>query len=139
MKHKRAIVTGIILWLLIFVVLSILMFTPFLKDRVMVRYTIFWLLLVPMTLLSAKWYFKMDPPNLKKGLCLGLIILAISIVFDLAVTVPVFVKSYAKFFSDWKLYFGLSEILLLCMYAGWEFDDTYTKLETSIKTENKSQ
>lgn len=139
MKHKRAVITGIILWLLIFVVLSILMFTPFLKDKTMIQYIIFWILLAPMTLLSAKWYFKMDPPNLKKGLCLGLIILGVSTVLDLVVTVPVFVKSYSTFFSDWKLYFGLSEILLLCIYAGWEFDGTYTKLDTSVKTENKFQ
>jgi hypothetical protein len=106
------------------------MFMPFLKDMVMTQYIIFWILLVPMTLVLAKWYFKMDPPNMKKGFMLGLIVLAVSTVFDLTVTVPVFVKSYAKFFGDWKLHFGVFEILLLCTYAGWEFDGTYTRPNT---------
>ena len=116
------------MWFLIFIILSILMLMPFLKEREMTRYFIFWVLLIPITLLSAKWYFKMDQPNLKKGLCLGLIILGVFTILDVIITVPFFVKSYANFFGDWKLYVGLLEVLLLCIYAGWEFDDTYTKL-----------
>ena len=126
MKHKRAIVAGIVVWFFIFVVLSILMFAPFLKEKDMVRYFVFWALLIPITLLSAKWYFRMDPPNLKKGLCLGLIILGMATFLDLIITVPFFVKSYVNFFGNWKLYVGLSEVVLLCAYAGWEFDKTYT-------------
>lgn len=128
---------GIVVWCLIFATLSVLMFTPFLKDKVMVQYGIFWFLLIPMVLLASKWYFKMDPPNMMKGLCLGLIFIGVSLILDIVFTVPFFVKSYAKFFGDWKLYVGFGEILLLCIYAGWEFDDTYTKPESSVKPENK--
>jgi hypothetical protein len=127
MKHKRAIITAVIIWLSIFIILSILMFLPFLKEKEMIQYFIFWVLLIPITLFSAKWYFRMDPPTLKKGLYLGLIILGVSLVFDIFITVPVFVKSYMIFFGNWRLYIGFSEIILLCTYAGWEFDDTYTK------------
>ena len=117
------------MWMAIFIIFYGLMFAPFLKGKEMMQFAIFWVLLIPLTLLSAKWYFKMDPPNLKKGLCLGLIIIGVATVLDIIITAPLFVKSYANFFGNWKLYVGLSEILLLCTYAGWEFDKTYTKVE----------
>lgn len=129
MKHKRAIVTGIMMWFFISVIFLVLMFAPFLQGKEMMQFAIFWVLLIPLTLLSAKWYFKMDSPNLKKGLCLGLIICGVALILDMFITVPIFVKSYANFFGDWKLYASLSEILLLCLYAGWEFDETYTRRE----------
>lgn len=130
MNYKRAVLAGLMMWCLIFVVLSGLMFAPFLVDKIMTQYLIFWVLLIPMTLMIAKWYFKMDPPNLKKGIMLGLLILAVSTVLDIFITVPFFVKSYAAFFGDWKLQVGVFEMLALCAYAGWEFDGTYTKPKT---------
>lgn len=129
MKYKRAIITGIIIRGSIFMILSILMFLPFLKGKEMSQYILFLILLIPVTLLAAKWYFKIDPPSVKKGFYLGLIVLGVSTLLDVIITVPVFVKSYVNFFGNWRLYIGLSELVLLCVYAGWEFDDTFTAQE----------
>ncbi len=129
MNYKRAFATGLMLWVIIYVVMSILMFVPFLVDKILTQFAIFWIVLIPAVLLLNKWYFKMDPPSLKKGLGLGLILLVLVVALDVIITVPLFVKSYAVFFGDWIMYVGYAEILLLSIYSGFEFDRTYTKRE----------
>ena len=129
MNYKRAFATGIMLWVFIFMAISILMFVPILLDKTLTQFIIFWILLIPAVLLLGKWYFKMDAPSLKKGFILGIILLFTVIVLDVIITVPLFVKSYTVFFRDWMIYVEYSEILLLCIYAGFEFDRTYTKRE----------
>ena len=69
---KRAALSGAILWIIIFVLISILMFAPPLKDKVTLQYIIYWILLVPITFFVGKWYFKMDSPAVTKGFYLGL-------------------------------------------------------------------
>jgi len=129
MKIKRAIGFGVMLWLAAFVVISIL-------------YQIVWLVLeIPVVLLLAKWYFKLDPPTIKKGLLLGLIGLLTSTILDLIITIPLFVspQSYrplSEFFLDWKILVSFGLVLLLTTYAGYEFDATYTKKDES---ENKNE
>lgn len=130
MNIKRAIGFGAMLWILIFVVWSVLMFAPWFKDGEMRIYVTHWILLVPMVLLLAKWYFKATPPSLKKGLFLGLIGLATGTVLDMIITIPLFVKSYALYYGDWKQWVSFALSVLLCVIAGWEFDATYSKKET---------
>ncbi len=129
MNYKRALMTGVMLWVIIFVVVSILMFMPGLQNKVLSQHIIFWILLIPITLLLAKWHFRMDPPNIKKGLLLGVIMLVAATVLDSIITVPFFVKSYAVFFANPLLYMGYGEILILSVFAGFEFDKTFTKPE----------
>ena len=129
MNYKRALVTGVMLWMIIFVTVSVLMFLPFLLDKTLIQFAIFWVLLIPAVLLLNKWYFRADPPSLKKGLMLGVILLAVLIALDAVITVPLFVKSYSVFFGDWMMCVEYAEILLLSIYAGFEYDRTYTKLE----------
>lgn len=129
MNYKRALVTGIMLWVIIFAVISILMFLPPLVDNKIMQFGIYWLLLIPIVLSLCKWYFKMDAPNLKKGFVLGVVILGVSVLLDIIITVPLFVKSYSVFFGDWMMYVGYFEILLLSIFAGWEFDKTFTSAE----------
>lgn len=130
MNIKRAIGYGVMLWILIFVVWSIVMFLPWFKDSEMRIYVTHWILLVPMVLLLAKWYFKAVTPTLKRGLFLGLIGLVTGTVLDMLITVPLFVKSYALYYSDWRQWLGFALSILLCVIAGWEFDATYSKKET---------
>ncbi|MFH1286644.1 MAG: hypothetical protein ABII02_02745 [Candidatus Magasanikbacteria bacterium] len=125
MNIKRAIGFGVMLWVLIFIEVSAVMFIPSLENKIMTQHIIHWIILIPMVLLLAKWYFKVDPPTLKKGVFLGLIGLVIAIILDLIITVPFFVKDYG-FFGDWKLWVGMVEAILLTAFAGFEFDETYT-------------
>ncbi len=58
---------------------------------------------------------------------MGLIGLATGTVLDLIITVPLFVKSYAVYYSDWRLWVGFAWSVALCVVAGWEFDATFSK------------
>ncbi|HAZ28906.1 MAG TPA: hypothetical protein DCY48_03995 [Candidatus Magasanikbacteria bacterium] len=126
---KRAIGFGILLWVFIFVVISILMFLPGLKDNETRIYFGWWLAEIPVVFLTAKWYFKQDPPSIQKGIMLGIVAIIVGSLLDSLITVPLFVHSYAEFFGDWRLYVGLLEMLVLTTAAGFEYDRTYTKRE----------
>lgn len=129
MNIKRAIGYGVMSWVLIFVAFSVLMFSPWFRDGRTRIFVAHWILLIPIVWLLAKWYFKATPPTWKKGLYLGLIGLATGTVLDLVITVPLFVKSYAVYYGDWRLWTGFAWSVALCVFAGWEFDATYSKKE----------
>ena len=131
MKIKRAIGFGAMLWVFAFAIISILMFTPWFKESEN-RYQIAWLVLeIPVVLLLAKWYFKTDPPTIKKGFLLGLVGIVTSVILDLVITIPLYVvpqsiETIGQFFLDWKMLTGYALLLFLFTYAGYEFDATYT-------------
>ncbi|MBU2542635.1 hypothetical protein KJ785_03685 [Patescibacteria group bacterium] len=135
MNIKRAIIFGIGVWIAAFVIISILMFTPWFKDSQTRAQVTWWILEIPAVLLLAKWYFKMDPPTIKKGFLLGVIGLVVGIILDSVITVPLFVKSYTVFFGNWLMYVGFVWGIVLTTYAGYEFDATYSK--PNLTEENK--
>ena len=129
MNYKRASIFGLLLWISIFVVISILMFIPFLHGKDLFNHVVYWILLVPIVMLLSKWYFKGDSPKIKKGFFLGVFALFIGTILDLVITVPFFVKSYTNFYGDWKLWIGFAIVVLTTTFAGFEFDATYSKRE----------
>lgn len=133
MNHKRAILFGAMLWAGIFTLFTITMVVLNLQTRPLLPYFIIWALMIPLTLVLAKWYFKMDSPTTKKGFCLGLIGVGVAIALDMVITVPLIVKSYRIFYTDWKLYAMIFEITALCTFAGWEFDKTYTAPDSTLE------
>ena len=102
MNYKRALGFGVLLWAIIFVVISVIMFLPWFKGHDMRIQVAWWVLAVPAVLLWAKAYFKQDSPTVKKGLTLGLIALVVGIILDTIITVPLFVKDYVAYFGDWN-------------------------------------
>ncbi len=93
-----------------------------------------WIVSVPIVLVLAKWYFKMEAPTTKKGFMLGVIALVIGAILDvvvLSILAPrletTFSELYKVFYTDWKFYLAAFEILALTTFAGFEFDATYTK------------
>ena len=135
MNIKRAILFGVLLWVFVFVIISIIMFIPALAGRRLTQSIIFWVVNIPLVLLLAKWYFKTVVPTVKNGLILGVLSLIVTTVLDLIITVPLFVKSYAAFYGDWTLYVGYAEIIIICMIAGGEFDAVATEVkEPAAKT-----
>jgi hypothetical protein len=134
------------MWAGIFVILSILMFIPFLQDKDLVQFIIYWILLIPLTLLVAKWYFKQDSPTVKKGILAGLVVLTVICILDFVISVffvkfsdffygniyfytqfILFIKIYDLCSGNPYLYVGFVELLALTAFAGYEFDSTYTK------------
>lgn len=133
MNIKRAVGYSILLWVIIFVVISILMFLPWFKNSQSSVQIAWWFLAIPVTLFWAKLYFKADPPTAKKGFYLGIIGLIVSTILDAVITVPLFVKSYSLYFGNLMLYVGYAELLVLCVIAGGEFDATFTSMPKQKK------
>ncbi len=128
---KRAIGFGAVYWLLIFFIISVLMFFPGLADKLVWQRIIFWLLMIPVTLGLAKWFFRTVDPTPINGLWLWLIAMIVGTALDAVITIPVFITAqhdgdmgaaFAWFYSQWHLYVGFVWSLLLLVYAGYEFD-----------------
>lgn len=104
---KMATILGIIFWVLIFVVVSVMMFgLPNLyKD--------WWTLITnPFLVIFCAWmYFKSVKGKLKDGIILGIYWIILGTILDLLITVPLFVKSYS-FFSSWMLWLGWVETVV---------------------------
>lgn len=100
MNLKRAILFGALLWVLIFVWWSILMFVPGLTETI--QYIIhFVLLIIAASYIASRYYKKKDKVN---GFLLGLVFLVTGIILDAVITVPLFTipqgTGYLDFFFN---------------------------------------
>jgi CDP-diglyceride synthetase len=125
MNIKRMLLTGLMLFIDIILILSLFIYIPVLNTKPLIQNIIFFVLMVPLVLLSAKWYFKVNPPTVTKGLILGTVVLLVVLVLGSLVSFNCF-GNYCQFFSVWNVVFSFFEILVLFVYAGWEFDSTFT-------------
>ncbi len=103
---------GILLWMLIFAAVSILMFAfSSLNTNLLL------LLVNPLLILLCSYmYFREVEGSPRDGLILGLFWIIISTILDIAITVPLFVKTY-KFFFQWPLWVGYVEVLIFAAIA----------------------
>ncbi|MBT3419206.1 MAG: hypothetical protein HN726_02435 [Candidatus Magasanikbacteria bacterium] len=137
MKLSRTLAFGVMLWISIFVLYSILLSLPFLGGRDVLLHVVFWILLIPIVIGLTKWYFKAGEPRISRGLVLGLSSIVIGVLLDVLITVPFFLVPQTQggtfadgallLFGDWKLYIGFVEVILLCLWAGFEFDKTFSR------------
>lgn len=118
MNLKRAIVAGIVLWVVIFFEVSILMFGFGLSSATSpaLYYSIHYVFLALITSIGALIYFrgKKTKKNIGEGFLLGLVLIITGIILDAAITIPLFVHNYA-FFLDKYLLIGFLEGILICM------------------------
>lgn len=131
MNLKRAVGFGVLMWIFVFVLWSIILFIPLFRDSKMLQFLVYWVLLIPVVLSTAKWYFKSDPPTIKKGIVIGIVALVVGAILDAIITVPLFIGSYSEFFLNKLMYIGYLELVILTAYAGFEFDATFSKPEKS--------
>lgn len=118
MKILRAILSGAITWVLIFVLWSVMIFTPVLKDIEILQYLIHYAVLIPIVILGASYYYKsMDKIN---GFILGLIMLIVGMILDAIITVPFFTKpqgtGYAEFFINPLIWIGFVEFVVITYF-----------------------
>jgi hypothetical protein len=99
-----ATIWGIILWVLIFVVVTVMMFGfPGLYQN--------WMALIanPFLIIFCAWmYFKGVKGTVKDGIILGIYWIILGTILDLLVTIPLFVKNYS-FLFQWTLWLGWLE------------------------------
>ncbi len=117
-KIIPAVLYGILLWLLIFVEVSIVMFMPALKDQQLTQSIIHLIILPILVLIVSYLYFKNKEASLINGLVLGVIFLVVGTILDLAITIPLFVKNY-NFFMQWSLWVGFLEVIIFSSLMGW--------------------
>lgn len=115
MNLKRAILFGIVLWVLVFFEISILMFGFKLTETTL--FLIHYILLIPLVILTSRFYFKKSKRNVSEGFSLGIIFVLTGLVLDAIITVPLFVKDYS-FFLDINLLIGLIEIIVITTLFG---------------------
>ncbi len=117
---KSATIWGIILWLMIFAEVSIMMFAPFLQGREVLQ-DIVHLIIVPFLVIFCSYMHLKTLKGLKTprdGLLTGLFFLAVGTILDLAITIPLFVKSFT-FYLQWSLWLGFAEGLLFSTLTGY--------------------
>jgi hypothetical protein len=141
MNFKRAIGFGLSAYLLSFAVYVAVAFIPGTgspEEITTVGYAIGWVFYIPVILLLAKWYFKKDPPNTKKGFFLGLITIAVSLALDGLAILGTYlagesIKSFTVMYTSWEFYTSIVWVVALCTFAGFEFDKTYTKRDSRLE------
>ena len=116
MKLWRAILFGILLWILIFFEVSILMFGLNLTEGV-TYYVIHYILLILFSVFVAVLYFRNDVGGFLNGIVVGLMFLITGIILDVIITVPLFVKDYG-FFLDLFLWVGFILGVLIAGLVG---------------------
>jgi hypothetical protein len=137
MKLKRAAVFALLVYLLSSLIyfLMVLAFDIQLEatyNMGLRDYALIWFLNIPLILLMAKWYFKKDAPTLKKGFHLGLFTILVALLIDglsIAGTLAIgeSTEVFQAMYSDWKFYATILWTIALTTYAGYEFDQTFTK------------
>ena len=110
MKILRAIGLGILVWILIFVEISI--FQVGLKLTGLLGNIIHYILLIPIGILASWLYYKSKDKI--KGTILGIMFIITGVVLDLIITIPMFLeKDYSGFFSSVYLWIGFVVLILV--------------------------
>ena len=119
--YKKAAIGGILLWVLIFVTWSVIIFLPPFKDgaNMMWQYIIHYVLLILWIWIIAKMYFAKNAASVKEGVMLGIFALIIGIILDAIITIPLFpVGTHAEFFGQWEMWIGYIELIVLMAIFG---------------------
>ncbi len=120
-NYKKATIGAILLWVLIFVTWSIVIFLPPFKDgnNMMWQYIIHYVLLILWIWIVAKIYFGKVVASSKEGLIYGIYVLIVGIILDAIITVPLFpVGTHAEFFGQWEMWIGYIELIILMTIFG---------------------
>jgi hypothetical protein len=117
-KTLRAILSGAITWILIFVLWTAMIFIPVLKDSEILQYVIHYVVLIPIVILGSSYYYKSNDKT--NGAILGLVMLATGLILDAIITVPFFTKpqgtGYAEFFINPLIWVGFVEFVIITYF-----------------------
>lgn len=115
MNLSRAFLSGIIVWIAIFLAFTIMSFIPTLKGAETIQTFVVYLLLIPILFLGLNFYYKKGQSN--NGFQVGLIIILTCLLLDALITVPFVIiphgGDYTSFFINPLFVFMGLEILLI--------------------------
>lgn len=102
MHTKRAITSGLIIWILGVASFIASFFIPIMGDPELQANIVLMIAIIPCTILGARFYYKKG--HTTHGLKLGVFLFLIAIVLDAIITVPVFIMpeggNHLEFFTE---------------------------------------
>jgi hypothetical protein len=116
MKFWKAVLIGAIVWAIIFFEVSILMFGFKLTGGTL-YYVIHYVFALIIAILAGLIYFKKRKGSFGEGLLFGIVMILVGAILDAAITIPLFIHSYA-FFLDPMLLIGFAETLIVSSVVG---------------------
>ncbi|MBT3816773.1 MAG: hypothetical protein HOE80_00280 [Candidatus Magasanikbacteria bacterium] len=128
MNIKRALIASSLVYPIYAGIWFLLTLVPYINAVSWGPFLAFYVLFIPVLLLLAKWYFRTETPTALLGLYFGITLSVVLTALDMLFGVPIhFGGGYAEFYLNWYMFMMYVEFLLVCTYAGWEFDATYTE------------
>ncbi len=121
MNYRRALLSGVILWICVALTFFILEHTPIVKDSLNIQTALICILIVFYSFFGASFYYKKVIST--SGLQIGFIMSLTAILLDILIFVP-FVEipkghSYQDFFSN-PLLWILAVLNILTVYFYWK-------------------
>lgn len=121
MNYKRAIRTGVAIWMIGVTLFTIATLLPISKDPELQGNLTLAISFIPLAWFGSRYYFKTEPQT--KGYQLALVLAIIAIILDAIITVPLFFLpngiGYAEFFGAtgfWILMLEYTGVVLLYDY-----------------------
>ncbi len=120
MKVGRTLVSGAMIWVLIFITFTVMSFIPTIKDSELQQNLILYVLLIPIVILGTKFYYKSGAKT--NGLLLGIAMSTIGLILDALISVPYVIiphgGSYESFFINPLLFITSIEYILI-VFVYW--------------------
>lgn len=112
---KKALLFGLLWWIIIFVEVSAIGFTPGLATQGEYGFTLLpagiaahFVIVAGLAWALARLYFRKVAADIPSAAKVAAIIAIVGLVLDAVITVPFFVKDYAHYYSKWTLWVGLA-------------------------------
>ena len=130
MNIKRAIVSGVITWILGILVYSAPYFLPFIEHSDRYINVVYPLAVVPAIIIGAYSYYQIGYKT--NGIKLGAIMVMVAIVLDALITVPLFIipegGNHFSFFTDLGFWLIATEfVIITSIYWRWRVLPNRTK------------
>lgn len=113
MKIMKPLLIGVLFWVLIATEVSIIGMRPELAAQTENGFVfnstgigVHFLLLAMITTVVAFFVFRKKSVTAMSGVKLGLVVIAVGLLLDVAITVPMFVKDYSFYFGKWTIWAG---------------------------------
>ncbi len=118
MKFWRAVLTGALIWVLVFFEVSILMFGFKLNPPSSLYYIIHYVAFVIFVILASLIYFRKAKAGVGEGLILGITFILVGIVLDSIITIPLFMNLDYSFLIGEEMLVGYVISLIICAIVG---------------------
>lgn len=125
MRLLRAVILGILLYVLTWVDIFSLMFISQLAGQHAFQTLIHLVILPVWTLICGYFYFRKRKGSISEGFWFGVIILLVNAVLDFSITIPVFIlptgAGFFEFYNTWSIWIGFAEVLIFTALSGMVF------------------